>query len=380
MHRPTRRLPIVALCLAFIAGSAAAQYSITQPPSGGNQHAIVTQYIGPVSVTIDYRSPDVTGPNGEDRRGKIWGDLVPWGLTNLGFGTCAECPWRAGANENTTFTVSHDVEINGKPLPAGTYALFMIANPEEWTVIFSRNSTSWGSFFYDPAEDALRVPVKPQKSEHHEWLTYEFTDRDPDHATVAMKWEELAVSFDIQVPAIEKVYMAEIGNELRSYQGFIWQNWNTAAAYALANGYPKEALAWAQKGASAGFGTEENFTTLMTLSQAQEMNGMVAESKATRAKALQHPTASALGLHQLGRQLIAQGKAAEALEVFELNHKRFGDAWPINVGLTRGYSAVGDYKKALKYAKAALAQAPDELNRRSLENMIKLLSEGKNVN
>jgi len=44
---------------------------------------------------------------------------------------------------------------------AGKYAFFVAYDPRECTLIFSRNSTSWGSFFYDPKEDALRVKVKP---------------------------------------------------------------------------------------------------------------------------------------------------------------------------------------------------------------------------
>lgn len=66
-------------------------------------------------------------------------------------------PWRAGSNENTVFDVSHPVLVQGKPLPAGRYGLHMLAGPTEWTLIFSKNSTSWGSFSYDEKEDQLRV-------------------------------------------------------------------------------------------------------------------------------------------------------------------------------------------------------------------------------
>lgn len=43
----------------------------------------------------------------------------------------------------------------------------------------------------------------------------------------------------------------------------------------------------------------------------------------------------------------------------------------------RGYSATGNLKKALEHAKAALPQAPDDINRTSIENSIKTLSAGK---
>src|SRR5258706_16255870 len=168
---------LAAAAVALMAFGATAQ-SITTPPSGGNERAGVTQQIGLVKISIDYSSPHVHSPQGVDRRGKIWGTLVPWGLNNLGFGTCKECPWRVGANENTVFTTSHDIQVEGKTLPAGTYAFFIIPQKDaDWTVIFSKNHTSWGSFFYDSAEDVLRVTAKPEKSEYHEVLPYDFTER-----------------------------------------------------------------------------------------------------------------------------------------------------------------------------------------------------------
>ncbi len=87
--------------------------------------------------------------------------------------------------------------------------------------------------------------------------------------------------------------------------------------------------------------------------------------------------ATVLELHGYGRQLIAQQKNKEALAAFELNYQKNGDTWPTHVGLARGYSAVGDLKKALDHARKALAQAPDELNRTSLQTMVKTLEVGK---
>ena len=351
------------------------------PPNGDNQKASVTQHIGLVKVTIDYSSPDVHAPNGEDRRGKIWGTLVPYGLTNLGFGTCTECPWRAGANENTVFTVSHDVKINGQPLKAGSYGLHVIPmKDEDWTVIFSNNHTSWGSFTYDPREDALRVKVPPSKSEYHEYLTYEFTERKPAQATVALKWEDLALPWTITVDDPTGLHLARIREELRDSNGFTWQNWVGAAQYALQAQRPEDALWFAERAVNFTFIGQENFQTLSTLASAQEAAGKVDEAKATRERALSHRTTGPLEIHGYGRQLLAQGKKEDALRVFELNAKRYPSQWPVHVGLARGYSAAGRYKDALEHAKLALAQAPDELNRRSLETAVKQLEAGKDMN
>ena len=376
-----RRTFLISLALVTLVAASAGAQAISTPPNGDNQHAIVTQYIGGlVKITVDYNSPDVHGPTGEDRRGKIWGQLVPYGQTDLGFGTCTECPWRAGANENTVFTVSHDVKVEGQPLPAGSYGLHMIAGPEEWTVIFSKNSTAWGSFYYDAKDDALRIKVKPSKSEYNEYLTYEFTERKPDRATVALKWEDLQLPMTITVDNITDLHIAAIRNELRNAKGFQWQNWVAAAQYALDSKRNADALEFADAAVNRKFVGQENYQTLTALAAAQEANGKTADALATRQKALNHPTATAVQIHQYARTLFNQGKKEEALKIWELNAKRFPGQWPVNVGLARGYSSVGRYKEALKYAKLALAQAPDEVNKKSLAEAVKKLEAGKDMN
>jgi Protein of unknown function (DUF2911) len=373
------RRSLIAVAVMLCASIATAQ--ITTPPNGDNQKSSVTQYLGLVKVTVDYNSPDVHLPNGQDRTGKIYGtDVVHYGMRDEDFGTCTQCPWRAGANENTVFTVSHDVKIEGQTLPAGRYGLHMIADPNEWTVIFSKDADSWGSYFYDPANDALRVKVKPAKSDYHEFLTYEFDERKLDQATVALKWENLQVPFRIKVDNATDLYLAKIRSELRDDNGFQWQSWANAAGYALNAKRPKEALEFAQGAVTMPFIGTENFRTLSTLADAQAANNLAAEAKASRDKALNHQTASAIDLHQYARQQLQRGNKEEAVRVWELNAKRFPNQWPVNVGLARGYSAMGKYKDALKYAKLALAQAPDETNKKSLEDGIKKLEAGKDMN
>ncbi|HTF17691.1 MAG TPA: DUF2911 domain-containing protein, partial [Chryseolinea sp.] len=166
------------LIATFLAAALTVPAQITTPPSGDNQKASVTQMIGLVSTTITYSSPDVHGSNGEDRKGHIWGELVHYGFVDQGFGPAKAAPWRAGANENTTITFSHDVIVEGKPLKAGTYGLFLALGkdgPSQW--IFSKNAASWGSYFYNEADDALRVSTNLEDGPYTEWLTYNFDDR-----------------------------------------------------------------------------------------------------------------------------------------------------------------------------------------------------------
>ncbi|MET0216009.1 MAG: DUF2911 domain-containing protein [Vicinamibacterales bacterium] len=373
---------ILLLASATLVASSVATYgqSITLPPDADNERSEVAQQIGMVRAAVEYHSPDVHGPNGEDRRGKIWGGLVPWGIHDLGFNG-RKGPWRAGANENTVFSVSHPVLIEGKPLSAGRYGLHMLAGESEWTIIFSKNSSSWGSFSYDQAEDALRVTVKPEKAPYREWLTYDFTDRRPDRATVALLWEELRVPFTITVPDPAGLYIDNMRLELRNAAGFRWQSWQAAAQYCLQqNRNLPEALTWAETAITLPGIGQTNFSTLSTKAQILAKISRTEESAAVMAKALDLPGTTVFEIHQYGRQLLAQGKPQEALAVFEKNAKRFGDAWPVHVGLARGYSATGDYKSALKHAELALAQAPDDINRKSLTDAVARLKQGQDMN
>ena len=352
---------------------------LSTPPSGDNQAASVTQGIGPVRVTIDYSSPRVVrGKN--DRKGKIWGELVPYGLSDLGANGCKTCPWRAGANENTLFTVSNDVKVQGEKLAAGKYGLFMIPGQDEWTVIFSRDTDAWGSFWYDPAHDVLRVKTKAGKSDYHEFLSYEFTDREPAQATVALKWEDLQVPFTITVDNPDQIYVDTMRQELSSSVGFNWQNWQAAADFCANKKINvEEGLKWAERAVSDPnwSGGQENFATLMTLSKLQAANGKDQEAAKTFDKAINHPTATPVTIHVAARQLLTAGKKDQAIKLFQLNAKRYPNQWPVHVGLMRGYAAAGDAKKALEEAKLAVAQAPDEGNKKNLQTMIKQLEEGK---
>jgi len=363
-----------------VSGSLFAQYpALTLPPSGNNQKASVTQYIGPVKVTVDYSSPAVHGPGGSnDRRGQIWGKLVPYGTTDLGFQGGKLSPWRGGANENTVFAVSDPVMIEGQPLAAGRYGLHLIPGQDEWTVIFSKNSSAWGSFFYDESQDALRVKVKPAKHEYREWLTYEFTTRRPAEATAELQWEELAVPFNIKVDNINEIYVTKLRQELTGAAGFNPPAYDAAAQFCVQAGvHLEDALGWAEMAISSPFLGQKNFDTLSTKALVLAKMGRDAEAQTIMQAAVHDPAATSQQIHQYGRQLVAAKKNKEALEIFKLNAERNGEAWPVNVGLARGYMAVGDYKKAAEYALKAAAQAPDPINKKNLESMAQTLAEGK---
>ncbi len=367
----------------FFAWPLCAQYyaGLSLPFSGNNQKAAVTQFIGPVKVTVEYSSPAVHGPAtpaggpSVDRRGKIWGGLVPYGLNDLGFGTAKKAPWRAGANENTVFEVSEAVTIEGQPLAAGRYGLHVIVEPEEWTLIFSKNAGAWGSFFYEEKDDALRVKVKPRRHEYREYLTYEFVNRKPTEATAELQWEDLAAGWTIRVAKPEEVYLTRLRKELKNGVGFQAAAWVAAIQFCVQNNINlDEALEWADYAISGPFVGQRSFTTLSAKSQVLNRLGREAEAAEVMKSAFGLPGTTVFEVHQYGRQLQNANKNREALEVFEFNARRFGDIWPTHVGLARGYGGVGNKVKALDHARKALPQAPDEMNRKAIEGLIETFS------
>jgi hypothetical protein len=369
------------LSFTLAAAAALAQFpGLTLPPSGKNQKAKVTQFIGPVEIGIEYSSPAVHGPDGQDRRGKIWGKLVPYGMSDLGFGNGKPGPWRAGANENTVFSTSNDVLVEGQRLAAGRYGLHMIPGETEWTIIFSKDSRKWGSFFYEEANDALRVKVTPRKHEYREYLTYEFPIRKPTETVAELQWEELAVPWNIKVENIDDIYVSRLSEDLANQAGFSPQGWDTAAQYCLQNNtHLDQGLKWADAAINLRFIGQKTFNTLGTKALILSKLNRESEARELMETALNLPGTTPLEIHQYGRQLLAEKHPQEALKVFELNAKRNGDNWPVHVGLARGYAAVGDNAKALEHARKAAEQAPDPLNKKSLEAMVKALESGQAV-
>lgn len=374
-----RLLPFL---FATALASAQLHPALSLPPSGGNQKASVVQYVGPVKIQIDYSSPAVHGPANPaggpavDRRGKIWGQLVPYGMTDQGFGTSKAAPWRAGANENTVFSTSHNIEIEGQPLAAGKYGLFMLVEKDDWTLILSKDAGAWGSFFYKAENDALRVKLKPVKSEYREYLTYEFPDRKPTEAVAQLAWEDLAVRFRIRVPDANGIYLSRMRSELTNDTGFVDTAWIAAAQYCLqANTNLEEALTWADYAIAAPFVGRKSFANLSTKAQILSRLKRDSESAAAMKEAIQLPGTTVFEIHQYGRQLLAAKKNAEALSVFELNHKRSNGAWPTKLGLARAYAALGEKSKALDYARQSLPEAPDALNKKGIEDLIKSLEQ-----
>lgn len=156
-----------------------------------SQYASVSQRIGVTDVKVEYHRPKVKGR-------EIWGKLVSYGYTYLGYGSSKAAPWRAGANECTKIEFTEDVVVEGNKLAAGRYGLYMAIFEDGMVeVIFSNNSTMWGAYDYKQEDDALRVKVKSGETGHTEALTYEFLDVEPNSTVLNLRWGNKGIPIKI---------------------------------------------------------------------------------------------------------------------------------------------------------------------------------------
>ena len=342
------------LLMTAMSGISLAQSFVLDLPDQ-SQRAEISQKIGITNITINYHRPLV-------KNRKIWDGLVPYGKV-----------WRAGANENTTISFSDPVMIEGKPLDKGTYGLHMIPNAEEWTIIFSKNSTSWGSFTYDQAEDALRVTVKPRAADMHDALTYDFDQLQPDSAVVELEWEKVAVPFKVSVD-VHDVVQASLKKQLRNLSQYTWMSWDDAANYLLTE---KIALDDALTYANKSIENEDRYDNEMTKSKVLTALNRKDDAAVAEKKALN--LANPLQVHLFARQLQAQKRSEEAFTIFRENAKKHPDQWFVHTGLARMYSAQGKFDDAAKEMKLALAAAPD--NQKSyLDGLVRQLEAKQDIN
>jgi tetratricopeptide (TPR) repeat protein len=354
MFRRALRGILFCLLMGAMSGISPAQSFVLDLPRQ-SQHAKITQRIGITDITISYHRPLVNNR-------KIWGGLVPYGQV-----------WRAGANENTTITFSDPVTIEGKALDKGTYGLHMIPNADQWTIVFSKNSTSWGSFTYNEAEDALRVNVKPQATEMHNALTYDFDQLQPDSAVVTLAWEKVAVPFKVAVN-VHDVVQASLKKQLRNLSQYTWMSWDDAANYLLTE---KIALDDALTYAGKSIENEDRYDNEMTKARVLKALNREDDAAAARKKGLE--LASPLQVHLYGRQLQAEKRNDEAFAIFRENARKHPEQWFIHSGLARMYCSQGKFDDAAKEMRLALAGAPDN-QKIYVDGLVKQLEAKQDIN
>jgi tetratricopeptide (TPR) repeat protein len=321
--------------LFFFVGKAQIPASLKLPRN--SPKSSVTQRIGFTDVTIDYNSPAV-------KERDVWNSyLIPQGGKPY--------PWRAGANENTTITFTDDVLVEGKPLAAGTYGFHIIPSKDDFTLIFSNNHTSWGSFFYNENEDALRVSVKSKDAEFREWLSYDFEVREIDNAVVVLHWERLKIPFKIKVD--NETTMKHIKNQLRSSAAFTSEGFFNAANFCLQHKMNQEdAIQWIDRALKYGRDfqrLEVKAGLLKQLEKEEEAKLLIDEA---------FDIATPAELYGYCREQLKQENVTEAERTANYALKYHKKHWQTQLSVAEVAKHKGNNETAKKYYEAALETAP----------------------
>lgn len=170
------------ICLfgVFAGLDAVAQEALKQKPS---PLGLVTYKYEDAYVKVTYSRPHLRGREAfmEDAQ------LAPLGEV-----------WRTGANEATEITLTKDVKLAGKEVPAGTYSIFTIPKEDSWTIILNKDLGQWGAYKYDQELDLVRfeVPVTEAK-ESYEPFTIMFDQTNGD-VNMQMVWGKTMVNIPVE--------------------------------------------------------------------------------------------------------------------------------------------------------------------------------------
>jgi hypothetical protein len=345
------------------------------PAVGFNPRTIISEEVGITSITIKYSRPGVKG-----REGKIWGGVVANGLGTFSFITNRmTSPWRAGANEATVITFEHEVKVEGKDLKAGAYALFMAMGMDSVTLIFSKQTEAWGSFYYREEDDVLRVKVKPVMLDKSvEWLKYEFIEHKEKSCVIAMQWEKLSVPFNVEVD-VDNIVVARLREELTGVKGFVSANDLQASAYCFdKNINMEEALSWAERAVTGRPFAQTGFDCYQNLAEGYEKLNRTSQADSVMNEGL--VIANINQCLSYSKKLITHKRSDRAIHILLEAKMKFGDVYSVNNGLSYAYSANADYKSALVFANKALAQTNSPQAKASVAANIEKLKAGKDIN
>lgn len=335
---------VIFLSFFFLIAHSLTQAQDVGAPTRVSQSRTTTANIGKADIAIKYHSPSVNGR-------KIFGGLVPYDFVVDG----KEYPWRAGSNERTLITFSHDVRVEGKPLKAGEYGFIILVSEKEWTLIFSSGKT-WGAFNYDKANDVLRIPVKTQQVPFQEWLSYEFTNPESESVDVVLRWERTAVSFKVETDALFNIIAdleAKEEKAANDYQELAIRTLEkNPEAKDKALQYLETSKSQLDQAEEGQFKTHYMFTYMFLKGELLKKMNRVQEGEALIAEALKNTTGFPIYYYALNKYM-NEGKQKEGLKLLLDDLKTHPKNYPTYLALGEIFQKEGDQKSAVENFKKA---------------------------
>lgn len=187
----------------------------------------IEQMVGLTDIELEYSRPNKKGR-------VIFGGLVPYNEL-----------WRTGANENTTIKLGDDVEINGKTLPKGKYAIYTIPNIDNWEIIFYSDSDNWGTpKEWNESKVALRTLVPVQNLPASvETFIIGINNLSDNSGHLQLAWDQTLIDLKFNVPT-QKIANASIEGILANPKADANAYYASANYYLQSGGDMKKALNW----------------------------------------------------------------------------------------------------------------------------------------
>lgn len=159
---------------------------VKMPAPSPLQHLEQEFALGKIHVT--YSRPVTKGR-------KVFGDLVPFNML-----------WRTGANAATIIRFTDPVEIRGKKIDTGSYALYTIPGYDSWEIILNKGVKNWGVDGYKETEDVFRFKVAPVRiSKRVESFTMAFENVERESCELHLTWEKTDVMIPFRVNIKERI-------------------------------------------------------------------------------------------------------------------------------------------------------------------------------
>ncbi len=203
-------ISIAMAAILFFCQPAIAQIDYPSPSPLAKLH----QKVGLTDVKVEYSRPA--------KKGRIlFVDVEEFGKI-----------WRTGANASTKISFSDDVTLEGKPVPAGEYALYSIPGKTDWTIMLYKDLSLGGNIGeYDESKEVVRVNVKAEKRSFSvESLTIDIGNISANGATIALIWGEYYVPVKMEVDTDAKVN-AQIEDYMKNPLASVGNNYAQAANF-----------------------------------------------------------------------------------------------------------------------------------------------------
>ena len=188
----------------FIAIFSAAHAQVKMPAPSSTQ--MIRQDFALGSIELTYSRPSI-------KERKIFGDLVPYNKL-----------WRTGANTSTLIHFTEAVEMGGKRIDSGSYALYSVPGEDMWEIILNKGVKNWGTEGYKESEDVVhfKVPAMKVKGKPVETFTMQFENITAENCELNLMWDKTSVSIPIEANIKDRM-RADIDNAMTTDKKPYWQ-------------------------------------------------------------------------------------------------------------------------------------------------------------